>query len=143
MDYLAETRNRYATPAAYIEGVYRVSLKYREHSGKLTMKHTQAQTDRIMGEWSLCVMRQPLVLRDRNSGFDLQRFRKYDGLMISHSGHLMDPGTQAVVWRNPGKPQPTCEKILEGVRATGRTFNAAGRPRPEHADDAPRAKLFG
>ena len=83
-------------------------------------------------------MRQLLVLRDRNSGLDHQRLRKYDGL-----SHLMDPGTQAVIWRNPGKPQPTCEKILEGVRATGRTFNAAGRPRPEHADDAPRAKLFG
>jgi hypothetical protein len=145
-DHLVATRNRYATPAAYDEGAYLVSIKFGEHVGNLQTPHSTRDAKRILEEWNLCIMRQLLALRDHNSGMDLQRFRKYDGLMISHSGHLLDPGTGAVIWREPGKPQPTCEKVLEGVRATGRTMDARGRPRPGRdtpATDEPRVQLIG
>ena len=87
-------------------------------------------------------MRQLLVLRDSAAGFSQPQFRKFDLLKISHSGHLMDPETDFVIWRRPGKPQPTCEKILPGVRETNRTHGAQARPRREpQPTDEPRERL--
>ena len=85
--------------------------------------------ERIEDESVECVLRQMLFLR---LGFFRDApWRRFEaGLMLTHSGHLMNPDTQVVIWGRPGRPKPSCPCELEGIRNTGRTHNALSRHAP-------------
>jgi hypothetical protein len=89
---------------------------------------TREDEDRIIAEYSRCICRQMLYLRD--GVFKKPEWRHFEEeLMISHTGHLMDPDRCIVTWHNGQKPQPNFQGTMNGLRASGRTYDAVGRPR--------------
>jgi len=90
----------------------------------------------IVEEWHQCILRQLLfsfhgIFAD--SYWD--NFRR--NLMISHSGHLLDPETRFAIWHRGGSPQPSCAYVDADLAQFGTTHDAISRPRTRDADRDP------
>ena len=114
-------------PLDWIEqhySVHQLVLSWSSKQGTVTGENI----DRITCEWLRCVLRQLLMLRTPACEFDDPHWMKYvDGLMITHSGLLVDPTLGTAIWREPGAPKPSNDRLLPGLRQTGRTYDAAKR----------------
>ena len=87
---------------------------------------------RIEHEWNLCILRMMLFMRI--GCFRDPRWRTFEeGLMITHSGHLMDPDTYVVIWMEAGRLKPSCTCTIPGFRTAGFGHNALSRHRGEQA----------
>jgi hypothetical protein len=93
---------------------------------------------RIKEEWTECILRQLLLLKEGN--FRNREWRRFDKhFVLSHGGHMLHPTHRVMIWGAKGSPKPSNPVELDGTRDTMKTFGANKRHYGnDDDDDAPR-----